>query len=91
MISTASADFRKANLAAADVDFAQSLLTIRHTKFFKSRLVPISADLTKALGEYARWRAATHPSADATCPFFVNRRGETIHKNCLENALSYIH
>ena len=45
------------------MDLPNSLLTIRDTKFFKSRLVPIGPDLTKVLSDYARWRAATHPSA----------------------------
>lgn len=75
-------------LAVTDVDLANSLLTIRNTKFFKSRLVPISADLTKALSDYARWRAATHPAADATSTFFVNRRGEAVFKNTLENGFN---
>ena len=33
-------------LTVADVDLANSLLTIRNTKFFKSRLVPIGPDLS---------------------------------------------
>ena len=56
-------------LTAADVDLPNSLLTIRDTKFFKSRLVPIDPDLTKVLTITAHWRAATHPSAGTTAPF----------------------
>ncbi|MBI2806029.1 MAG: tyrosine-type recombinase/integrase [Planctomycetes bacterium] len=73
-------------LSAADVDLANSLLTIRNTKFFKSRLVPISADLTKVLSDYARWRAAAHPSAGATSTFFLNKRGNAVHRCTLDNA-----
>lgn len=75
-------------LEVTDVDLANSLLTIRNTKFFKSRLVPISRDLTKALSDYARWRALTHPSATGTNTFFVNRRGEAIHRSILESAFT---
>ena len=50
-------------LTAADVDLPNAVLTIRNTKFFKSRLVPIDPDLTKVLRDYSCWRAATHPSA----------------------------
>lgn len=73
-------------LSVADVDLANSLLTIRNTKFFKSRLVPISADLKKVLSEYARWRATAHPAAVATSTFFLNKRGEAVHRCTLDNA-----
>lgn len=73
-------------LSNADVDLANSLLTIRNTKFFKSRLVPISSDLTKVLSDYARWRSAAHPSARATGTFFLNQRGEAVHRCTLHNA-----
>jgi integrase/recombinase XerD len=77
-------------LPVADVDLANSLLTIRNTKFYKSRLVPISLDLTKVLRDYARWREAAHPSADATSTFFLNQRGQAIHKDTLENAFNRV-
>jgi len=73
-------------LSAADVDLANSLLTIRDTKFFKSRLVPIGAELTNVLREYAHWRAAAHPSAATTDTFFLNKRGEAVHRCSLESA-----
>jgi integrase/recombinase XerD len=67
-------------LSIADVDLANSLLTIRDTKFFKSRLVPVGPDLTQVLSDYVRWRTATHPSAKADSHFFVSRRGTAIHR-----------
>ena len=36
----------------SDVDLDQAVLTVRNTKFFKSRLVPIGPDLTRFLPEY---------------------------------------
>jgi integrase/recombinase XerD len=73
-------------LSVTDVELTNSLLTIRDTKFFKSRLVPISPDLTKVLRDYARWRAATHPSAGASSTFFLNKQGEAVHRCSLETA-----
>jgi integrase/recombinase XerD len=72
-------------LSATDVDLTNALLTIRGTKFFKSRLVPISPDLTKVLREYARWRTSTHPSVGATSTFFVTKRGEAVRRWNLDN------
>jgi integrase/recombinase XerD len=73
-------------LSIADVDLANSLLAIRNTKFYKSRLVPIGADLTRVLRDYARWRAAAHPSVGASSTFFVDKRGEAVHRCALDNA-----
>lgn len=73
-------------LSVTDVDLANSLLTIRHTKFFKSRLVPISADLTRVLRDYACWRASTHPAAGTSSTFFLDKRGEAVHRCSLDNA-----
>lgn len=73
-------------LSLTDVDFTHSLLTIRHTKFFKSRLVPISADLTEVLREYARWRAVAHAAAGAASTFFLDKRGEPVHRCALDSA-----
>jgi integrase/recombinase XerD len=73
-------------LSIADVDLANALLTIRDTKFFKSRLVPISPVLNKVLSDYARWRSATHPSAKAESHFFVSRRGTALHRWNVQDA-----
>ena len=63
------------NLCATDVDLANALLTIRATKFFKSRLVPIGRDLVSVLGEYARWRDARHAAVGPDSRFFLDRDG----------------
>src|SRR5438132_7258050 len=39
-------------LKKADVNLAEAILTIRETKFYKSRLVPIGADLVGVLRHY---------------------------------------
>lgn len=71
-------------LAVTDVDLTNSLLTVRDTKFFKSRLVPISPDLTKVLRDYARWRETTHPSVGASSTFFVTKRGKSLRRWSLD-------
>jgi integrase len=44
------------NLQCQDVDWAEGLLTIRNTKFGKSRLVPLHASSLEALAAYAKRR-----------------------------------
>ena len=74
------------SLSSADVDLVNSLLTVRNTKFFKSRLVPISHDLTKVLREYAAWRKEAHPGVGVESTFFVGRQGEVIYRCTLDSA-----
>lgn len=62
-----------------DVDLEDGILCIKQTKFFKSRLVPLSPSVVEALREYKdrRNKAGHSPTPDA--PFFVNRR----RKRCI--------
>ena len=71
-------------LSVTDVDLTHSLLTIRDSKFFKSRLIPIGDHLTEVLRDYARWQAATHPSANAEGHFFISRQRRAIFNHTLE-------
>lgn len=50
-------------LTLADVDLEERLLTIRETKFYKTRLVPLGPDLSQALTAYLAVRLERqHPS-----------------------------
>jgi integrase/recombinase XerD len=62
-------------LTIADVDLEQHLLTIRETKFYKTRLVPIGSDLGGILARYLhRRRERGHPE-DRDARFFVTTKG----------------
>jgi site-specific recombinase XerD len=69
------------NLTCADVDLSGSVLTIRNTKFGKTRLVPVGPQLRRALVQYDRTRPKGRP-ADA--PFFTTRTGGPVHPVGLE-------
>ncbi|WP_198000148.1 tyrosine-type recombinase/integrase [Gimesia alba] len=66
------------NLLAADADLENSLLTIRDTKFFKCRWVPIGQDLTTVLSDYASWRSVRFPAAGVDGHFFLDCNGEPL-------------
>lgn len=67
-------------LARDDVDWGQGLLTIRQTKFRKSRLVPLHATALGALRDYAARRDRAHP-APATGAFFLTDRGSGVPRS----------
>lgn len=64
-------------LCSNDVDLHQGLLTIRSTKFGKSRLVPLHTSTQSALLAYARQRD-TYLGHDTPGRFFVSERGRPL-------------
>lgn len=62
------------SLQRTDVDLQEGLLTIRHTKFDKSRLVPVHASTQQVLAAYARKRDRLL-GRQSSQYFFVSDRG----------------
>jgi site-specific recombinase XerD len=65
------------------MDLVEAILTIRETKFYKSRLVPIGADL---VGVLARYRDQPHkkPGRRPDEPFLIDRDGRRILRQTAE-------
>jgi len=73
-------------LTLADVDLQEALLTIRATKFFKSRLVPIGPQLVHVLKTYAALRADRPLPQGRNSYFLANRNGTPLAKSTLNTA-----
>ena len=71
-------------LNRADVDLDNSLLTVRLTKFHKSRLVPFGPQVCQILTEYANSRTAPVVRPGEETPFFTTRKGTRIVLNTLQ-------
>ncbi len=64
-----------------DVDWRQAVLTVRHSKFGKSRLVPVHRSTTAALQGYTQIRDHLRPRRQSPS-FFVSRVGtRVIHQD----------
>ena len=68
------------SLNIGDVDLRRGLLTIRRTKFAKSRQVPLHPSTAKALGQYRWTRDLAGASRDDDAPFFIGTRGRLFGK-----------
>ena len=66
-----------------DVDLDQGVLTVRESKFGKSRLVPVHVSTAKALEAYATQRDHLCPQTFSAA-FFLSKRGTRIVQNTLE-------
>jgi integrase len=64
-------------LTLGDVDVAQSLIHIRGTKFFKTRIVPLSTSLNSVIREFVARRGKRH-SVCGKSPLFSKRDGTSI-------------
>ena len=67
-------------LTLDDVDLVQGILTIRSTKFGKSRLVPMHASTAEVVADYLRRRQGFRP-ARAANHVFVNDRGAPLSRD----------
>jgi integrase len=74
------------SLTIADVDLKGAVLTVRDSKFFKSRFVPLGPDTTKALVDYASRRNACGHPQNTGAPFFIGRNGKRINIDTLDGA-----
>ncbi len=72
-------------LAGDDVDLASGLITIRHTKFDRDRLVPLHPSVTDTLSDYTERRDRLCP-LDRAGPFFVTSVGTALRYNSVHAA-----
>ena len=75
-------------LTIDDVDLQDAVITIRDTKFHKTRLVPIGLRLNQAMAQYAAQRKAAGHSQNGDAPFFVLRRGKPLSVQIVQKAFA---
>jgi site-specific recombinase XerD len=66
------------SLTLHDVDVSARLVTVRDTKFFKTRLVPTGPQLTQALAVYVTRRRQLPLPAGEASTFFATRTGQAL-------------
>lgn len=65
------------HLRDADVDLKRGMLTIRQTKFAKSRQLPLHPSTVEALARY-RWQRTRHVPSTGDTPFLISSRGRRL-------------
>ena len=74
-------------LTVTDTDLVAGVLTIRNTKFHKTRLVPLGPDLKGVLASYGEKRnLAAGQEESPLAPFFLNRQGVAPDSKQVERA-----
>jgi len=72
-------------LTMQDVDLDDAVLCIRESKFYKSRLIPLGADLNGAMQRYARQRNQAFGN-EPNAPFFCFRDGRPLNQSVVQRA-----
>ena len=72
------------SLNLEDVDLHEAVITIRDTKFYKTRLVPLGTELNNAMAGYAERRKKARHSQSGDAPFFVTQLGTRLGRRLLE-------
>lgn len=78
LVSTGLRISEALNLSRQDADLKTGVLTIRETKFRKSRLVPVHPSTLQALRHYSELRDSSHPGARST-QFFLSAKGTPLN------------
>jgi integrase/recombinase XerD len=73
------------SLSLADVNLNTGLLTIRESKFYKTRLVPIGSDLIRVLRNYMCQQRPVLCSAPSD-PLFVSHKGSSFTRGTAEKS-----
>ena len=73
-------------LTLDDVDLANAVLTIRHTKFYKTRLVPVGPQLVCAMQSYVIGRLKRPLPEGAASTFLANLDGTPLNKFTVRTA-----
>ncbi|MCY4501082.1 MAG: tyrosine-type recombinase/integrase [Alphaproteobacteria bacterium] len=73
-------------LTVADVDLDSAVLAVNDTKFYKSRLVPVGADLAGVLRRYAAIRKQRPLPEGSTSAFLACRDGSLLKKAIVRHA-----
>lgn len=73
-------------LTVADVDLDSSVLAVNDTKFYKSRLVPVGADLASVLHRYAAIRTQRPLREGSASTFLACRDGSPLKKAIVRHA-----
>lgn len=73
-------------LTLADVDLTEAVLSVRGTKFFKDRLVPIGPQLAKALVAYVAQRRHDGRAQDRDALLLANRDGSRLASSTVQEA-----
>jgi integrase/recombinase XerD len=78
------------NLDRTDVDLDNRLITVRDTKFGKTRLVPFGSQLSPALTQYAKKPRTASAAQGDRLPFFTTRAGCRLERRTVQESFQRV-
>jgi site-specific recombinase XerD len=74
------------SLTLADADLSAALITVRDTKFYKTRIVALGPELNREMSQYQRSREQAGHSRSNNTPFFVAHNGTALRIHVIREA-----
>jgi integrase/recombinase XerD len=78
------------SLTITDVDLPASLLTVRNSKFFKTRWVPVGPQLTAVLAGHIKARRLLRRPTGYNSHFFSTRHGDALTRRAAERIFRFL-
>lgn len=78
------------SIVLGDVDMANLVITIRQSKFYKSRLVPFNQQIKNILKTFLEWRREHQQPQHAEAHLFMSRHNEPFKANTLRRIFQRI-
>lgn len=78
------------SITYGDLDMDNMVITIRQSKFYKSRLVPFNHQVKKLLNNYLQWRKKCPQPLHADASLFINQHGDLLNATTLRNIFQRI-
>jgi site-specific recombinase XerD len=78
------------SITLEDIDMENSVITIKQSKFYKSRLVPFNQQLKKALNTFLQWREKQHRSQYPDTRLFMCKNNKPFNADTLREIFQRI-
>jgi site-specific recombinase XerD len=77
-------------ITLGDIDRENSVITIKETKFYKSRLVPFNSQIKEFIDTYWDWRLKQHQSQSLEASLFIGKNNQAFNANTMRGIFQRI-
>jgi site-specific recombinase XerD len=78
------------SITLGDIDMANLVVTLRQSKFYKSRLAPFNQQVKKLLEKFLQWRKDHGQAQHAEAYLFMDQRGKPFNASAFRNIFQRI-
>ncbi|KTD82409.1 tyrosine-type recombinase/integrase [Legionella waltersii] len=77
-------------ITLGDIDRENSVITIKESKFYKSRLVPFNLQIKEFIDTYLEWRIKQHQAQLSEAPLFIGKNNQAFNADTMRGIFQRI-